>query len=378
MKYYIIAGEASGDLHASNLIKELKRNDKNAIIKGFGGDLMKAAGAEITLHYREMAFMMVWEVLKNLKKIKQNLQLCKNDIVKFKPDAVILVDYAGFNLKIARYVKSLNIPVFYYISPKVWAWQKSRVKLIKKYVDQMYVILPFEKDFYKLYNYNVEYLGNPLVDAIVSFDKKGITRNAFLTDNNLEDKPIIALLSGSRKQEIDRCLPEMLAVIDSYPDYQFVIGGAPSITPDFYKKYIEGTSAKIVYGQTYQLLNHADAAVVTSGTATLETALFHVPEVVVYKTSIASILIISLVVNITFFSLVNLIMGKETVKELLQVKLAREIKTELDKILFDKKYRDNILAEYKVLNNKMGTSGVSERVAKHMIQKVKHEIQNKA
>ncbi len=367
MKIFIIAGEASGDLHAGNLIRQFKTIDSSAQFKGFGGDKMTEAGAEITLHYRQMAYMGVWEVVMNLKKINFNFELCKKNILDYKPDAIILVDYAGFNLRMASFAKKLGIRTFFYISPKVWAWKKSRVKKIKALIDQLYVILPFEKEFYKQHNYEVEYVGNPINDAIWDFKN---THNQpgsdFLKNNNLEDKPIIALLSGSRKQEINLCLPQMLKVTENYPEYQFVIAGAPSIPKEYYQPFIQGTNVKIVYNQTYPLLSKAYAAVVTSGTATLETALFKVPQVVIYKTSTLTFIIARPFVWIKYFSLVNLIMDQEVVKELLQFSLAKRIKKELDRILYDKDYFQKMHENYNILEKRIGNAGTSKRTAEHM------------
>lgn len=367
MKYYIIAGEASGDLHAGNLIKEFKTLDTNSEFRGFGGDNMEKQGANITLHYSEMAFMGVWEVLKNLKTIKRNFKICEEDLLSYKPDALILVDYAGFNLRMAKFAKEHGIPTLFYISPKVWAWKKSRIKKIKAYVDKLYVILPFEKEYFGKRDYEVDYVGNPLVDAIEGFQPKHNAED-FKKENNLETLPIIALLSGSRKQEIDRCLPEMLKAVSQQCCYQFVIAGAPSIPKDYYNQYLNQERVKIVYDQTYELLSHAEAAIVTSGTATLETALFKVPEVVIYKTSPMTYIIARPFVWIKFFSLVNLIMDKEVVKELLQFKLASKIKKEMNSILYDDEYKQKMLDNYTELKNKVGTSGVSKRTATLMYQ----------
>ncbi|MCG8701192.1 MAG: lipid-A-disaccharide synthase [Bacteroidales bacterium] len=367
MKYYFIAGEASGDLHASNLIKELAILDPKAEFRGFGGDKMEAAGTRIKLHYKEMAFMGVWEVLANLKKINRNFDICKNDILQYKPDALILIDYAGFNLRMAKFAKENGIKTQFYISPKVWAWKKSRIKKIKAFVDRLYCILPFEKDFFATHNYDVDYVGNPLVDAIENYKVNTAENNnqSFHTQNNLEEKPIIALLSGSRKQEIDRCLPAMINAVDSFKDYQFVIAGAPSIAREYYDNFIAGKNIKIVYDSTYPLLQNSYAAVVTSGTATLETALFNIPEVVIYKTS-AFTYCFKPFVKIKFFSLVNIIMDQEVVKEFLQVKLEQKIRNELKKIIHNTEYRTKILNDYAILQAKMGKPGVSKRTAKLM------------
>ncbi|MBN1117353.1 MAG: lipid-A-disaccharide synthase [Bacteroidales bacterium] len=373
MKYYIIAGEASGDLHAGNLIRNLKLHDSDAVVKGFGGDKMKSEGASITVHYDQMAFMGAFEVVANYKKIKNNFRICKADILDFQPDAVILVDYAGFNLRMAKFTKKLGMKTLFYISPKVWAWKKSRVKKIKTLIDQLYLILPFEKEFFSKHGYNkTYYVGNPLTDAIADFRKEKLLNEAdFKSQNRLNEKPIIALLSGSRKQEIKRCLPEMLKVTSNYPEYQFVVAGAPSIQESFYNDIIKDNPVTVVYNQTYQLLSHTRFAVVTSGTATLETALFRVPQIVIYKFNTFSFIIFKPFIWIKFFSLVNIILDKFVVKEFLQFGLARKIKKELDLLVYNKEYRDKMLEDYDTLIKTIGEPGTSERAAKHMINFIK-------
>lgn len=363
MKYFIIAGEASGDLHGANLMRELQKTDTDAVFRFLGGDLMAAIGGKPLIHYRDMAFMGVWEVVLHLNNIRQNFKLCKSELLKFQPDVVILIDYPGFNLNMAKFAKKNGFRVFYYISPKIWAWKKSRVKIVKAYVDKMFTILPFETGFYQSHDYSVDYIGNPVMDAVTDSLQKPVDRDDFINKNKLDEKPIIALLSGSRKQEIDRCLPKMLGAAKYYNDYQFIIAGAPSIEKSYYQKYIAGHNVKIVYDQTYDLLRNSTAAVVTSGTATLETALFHVPEVVIYKTSNISYIIGRPIVKIKFFSLVNLILDREAVKELLQFHLERDIKTELDKILYDEKYRHQMLASFEELRKMLGTRRSSEAAA---------------
>jgi lipid-A-disaccharide synthase len=366
MRYYLIAGEASGDLHGSNLIKNLKKIDFEAQFRGFGGDLMKDAGAEICLHIRKMSFIGIWEVLINMKTINKNFELCRADLLNYKPDVLILIDYPGFNLKMAEFAKVNGIKTLYYIAPKVWASRKSRIKRIQKSVDKLYAILPFEEKFFENHNVKAEYSGNPLMDAISDFTP--VSEKEFINKNNLSNKPIIALLSGSRKMEISFCLPEMLKARLNFPEYQFIIAGAPSIKPEYYDQFISGTDVKIVYNQTYDLLYRAKAAVVVSGTATLETALFKVPEVVMYKLSTPTFIIGRAFVHIRFFSLVNIIMDREVVKELLQFHLAREIKNELGKILNDSDYRQKMLSDFEELLEKVGKPGTSERVAKSMYQ----------
>lgn len=369
MKYYLIAGEASGDLHAGNLIEGLKKQDPKAQFRGFGGDKMATAGASITRHLNQMNFMGVWEVAMNMRNIRQNFEVCRNDLLNFKPDVLILVDYAGFNLRMAKFAREKGIRTYYYISPKIWAWKKSRIKKIKAYVDEMFVILPFEEDFYKRNNYTVRYVGNPLVDAVRGYQDKNPKTDEFLTKSQLDpDMPIFALLAGSRKQEVDRCLPEMVKAIEGLCCYQFVLAGAPTIAPEYYAPFIEGSKVKMVYDQTYALLQHAQGAIVTSGTATLETALFHVPQVVIYKTSPITYFIGRPFIHVTFISLVNLIMGKQVVKEFIQFNLAKRTKTEVDQFLFDDNYRQQMLSNYAELTERMGEPGVSDRAAKEMYE----------
>ncbi|MBN1252323.1 MAG: lipid-A-disaccharide synthase, partial [Bacteroidales bacterium] len=340
MKYYIIAGEASGDLHASNLMKELNKLDKNANFRVWGGDLMQNQGGKIVKHYKELAFMGFYEVLMNLGEIRKNFKLCKTDLLDYNPDILILVDYPGFNLRMAEFAKNNNIKTYYYISPKIWAWKKSRAWKIKKFIDKMFVIFPFEKDFYKSYNYDVEYVGNPLVDELE--EKKVLLTDlqTFKSKNNLLEKPIIALLAGSRKQEINLILPEMLEIIKFYPNYQFILAGAPSFEVKDYQQLTNGFDVKLIFNQTYDLLKHSTAAIVTSGTATLETALFNIPQVVVYKMNSLTYSIGKHFIKMRFFSLVNIVMQKEVVKELLQNNISENIKTELDLILFNKIYKN--------------------------------------
>jgi lipid-A-disaccharide synthase len=307
MKYYLVAGEASGDLHGANLMKELKKRDPQAEFRFFGGDLMQAEGGTLVKHYADMAFMGFFEVAVNLRTILKNLAFCKLDIANYHPDVLILIDFPGFNLKIAAFAKENNLPVNYYISPKVWAWNQKRVLKIKKVVDHLFCILPFEVDFYRDWDMEVDYVGNPLLDAVAAFKPDA----DFLQKNNLTDRKIIALLPGSRKQEINYLLPDMIAVADQYPEYQFVIAGAPSFNADYYSQYINGRSIPVLFNATYDILNNAHAAVVASGTATLETALFNVPQIVVYKGNSISITIARIVIKIKFISLVNLIVNRD-------------------------------------------------------------------
>ena len=367
MKYYIIAGEASGDLHASNLIKEITKLDTNSDFRCWGGDRMEQEGAVLVKHYRDLAFMGFTEVILNLKTILKNISFCKEDISMNRPDVLILVDYPGFNLRIAEFAKRNNIKVFYYISPQVWAWKQSRVEKIKRFVDRMFVILPFEKEFYKKFNYDVDFVGHPLLDAIEQQKSISAERQIRLQKNKLSDKPIIALLPGSRKQEISTMLPLMLSVTDDFPEYQFVIASAPSVPESFYTKLIGRNNASLLIDQTYSLLLHAEAALVTSGTATLETALFEVPEVVCYKGGNISYMIARMMVKVKFISLVNLIMDREVVKELIQSELnSSNLKTELKKIL-DSGNRKKMKEDFVFLKQKLGGSGASAKAAKLMI-----------
>ncbi|MGB5989357.1 MAG: lipid-A-disaccharide synthase [Marinifilaceae bacterium] len=373
MKYYIIAGEASGDMHAANLMREISIEDKDAVFRCHGGDLMQEAGGDIVRHYKHTAVMGFVNVLKNLAKIKSNLDFIKADIKDWQADAIIFVDFPGFNLKIAKYTKSIGIKNYYYISPKIWAWKKWRIKSIKKYIDSMLCIFPFEVDFYKEFDYPVFYGGNPLVDAIERNLDKTQTLESFLEKNALDDKPIIALLAGSRKQELNKILPEMLNVIKDYPDYQFVIAGAPSMSDEDYKDYISGFDVKIVYAQTYQLVHHAQAALVTSGTATLETAIINTPEVVCYRAGGGKIgfKLFWPLLNIKFISLVNIIMDRELVKELIQHNFnEKNIENELNAILFDKEYRKNMLIDFDLLREKLGSAGASNRFAKEIVSSI--------
>jgi lipid-A-disaccharide synthase len=347
MKYYIIAGEASGDLHGSNLINELKKLDADANIRCWGGDKMQQAGAELVKHYRHLAFMGFTEVLMNLRTIFRNLKFCKKDILQFKPDVLILIDYPGFNLRITQWAKQQNLKIVYYISPQVWAWKENRVKTMKQCIDKMLVILPFERDYYKNnWNWEVEYVGHPLVEEIERYKAQG-TRHKF------SNREIIALLPGSRKQEIAKKLPVMLEVCKDFPGYHFIVAEAPSVDDSFYKPFTEKyANVSAVKNQTYDLLMQAKAALVTSGTATLETALFAVPEVVCYKGSFLSYQIGKRLVNVKYISLVNLIMDKPVVKELIQNDLTVvNLKNELQHLLTDEKKTAQIKEDYAALKN---------------------------
>jgi lipid-A-disaccharide synthase len=358
MKYYIITGEASGDLHGSNLIKELKKLDKAAQLRCWGGDKMKAAGATLVKHYKDLAFMGFSEVLKNLRTIFRNLAFCKQDILQYKPDAIILIDYPGFNLRIAKWAKPHNFKVIYYISPQVWAWKESRVKIIKKCVDKMLVILPFEKEFYKKWDYEVEYVGHPLVEVIENFKKQSATSEQQSTIENRQSE-IVALLPGSRKQELKIKLPIMLQVAAHFPTYKFLVAKAPGIEDEFYDKFLAPfQNVGSVSDQTYPLLMKAKAALVTSGTATLETALFNVPEIVCYKGNALSYQVAKLLIKIKYICLVNLIMNKDVVKELIQDELTvKNLKKELAAILNDTLKLQQIKFDYSELKNLLQLGG---------------------
>lgn len=367
MKYYLIVGEASGDLHASNLMRALQHEDPQAEFRFFGGDLMKAVGGTCVKHYRELAYMGFIPVLLHLRTIFRNMDFCKKDVEAWQPNVLILVDYPGFNLKIAEYIKRhTQIPVYYYISPKIWAWKEYRIKNIKRDVDELFSILPFEVDFFKKHQYPIHYVGNPCVDAVDDFRRKGQeTFSEFVTANGLEDKPIIALLAGSRRQEIKDNLTRMIEAARSFPQYQFVVAGAPGIEPDFYKRYID-SSTKIVFGQTYRLLQQAEAALVTSGTATLETALFRVPQVVCYYISAGKLVsfLRRHILKVKYISLVNLIADREVVTELVADGMTvSNIKKELAKIISGGNGRSRMLSEYDRLIGILGEPGASERAA---------------
>ena len=368
MKYYLVAGEASGDLHGANLMKALKEQDRDAEFRFFGGDLMQAQGGTMVKHYADMAFMGFLEVALNLNQIFKNLKTCREDIKLWQPDALVLIDFPGFNLRIAEFAKKNGIMVCYYISPKVWAWNQKRVLKIKRIVDHLFCILPFEVDFYKKWNMKVDYVGNPLLDAVAAFKPDGNFRN----ENGFVSKKVIALLPGSRRQEISRILPDMLAVTAKYPEYQFVIAGAPSFNKEYYDQFIGKKNIRVIFNAAYDILTIADAAIVTSGTAALETALFHVPQAVVYKGSRISVGIARMVVTIRFISLVNLIMDKLVVKELIQNDCTPQtIGSELDNILNDKAYRQQILGYYSQLDEKMGKPGASAHTAELILKYIR-------
>lgn len=371
MKLYFIAGEASGDLHGSNLIKALKQENEQIEYRFWGGDLMEEQLGKPVKHIKELAFMGFVEVISNLKTILNNIKFCKEDILKFRPDAIVLIDYPGFNLRIAEWAKEQGIKVYYYVSPQVWAWKQKRVFKIKKVVDHLFCILPFEKEFYKHFDYEVEYVGHPLLDAIEEYKKSAISKEDFIIQNELNNKPIIAILPGSRKQEIKVKLPIMLAASKTFKDYQFVIAGAPSLDRSFYNEFLQHENIKIVHGKTYDLLNASEAAIVTSGTATLETALFNIPEVVCYKGSSISYEIAKRLVKIKYISLVNLIMDKEVVKELIQHDCtAEKIQNELKSIIIGGSKRQNILDNYQKMSEILGGGGASKNVAQSLLKTI--------
>lgn len=376
MKYYLIVGEASGDLHASNLMKSLKKSDSDAEFRFLGGDLMKAVGGVCVKHYKEMAYMGFIPVLMHLRTILKNMKLCQQDIISWNPDVLILVDYPGFNLDIAKYIKKqTKIPVYYYISPKIWAWKEYRIKNIKRDVDELFSILPFEVNFFKGHHYPIHYVGNPSVDSVDAFRKDYVESFVdFTSKNKLENKPIIALLAGSRKQEIHDNLPKMIDAVSTMKDYQFVIAGAPSIESEYYADYVK-EGVHIVYGQTYELLSHSIAALVTSGTATLETALFKVPQVVCYDMPLSWLMsfLRRFFLKVKYISLVNLIADKEVVKELVanDMKVAN-IKKELASILPGGDGRQTMLDDYQHIIQILGAPGASERAAEKMIECLKN------
>jgi lipid-A-disaccharide synthase len=373
MRYFIIAGEKSGDLHGSNLIRSLHDADNNAEIFCWGGDLMQTAGATLLVHYRKLAFMGFTEVIKNLGAIRKNLSLCKKQIIEYDPDVVIFIDYPGFNLRIAEFAKKTGFKTFYYISPKLWAWNESRVSIIKRYIDRMFIIFPFEVDFYRKHKITVEYNGNPLVDEmekrITSFPpKRDICRSL-----GIEEEPVIALLAGSRRHEIELILPEMIKVVRHFPGYRFILAGVKNIPDELYHKYIHNEPVILIKEKTYEILYIAQAALVTSGTATLEAALSGTPQVVCYKGDFISMLIGWFVIKVKYISLVNLIMGFEVISELVQYDLKeKSLLAELSAILPGGTKREKILSDYDGLKAKLGPAGASGRIAREMVAELKN------
>jgi lipid-A-disaccharide synthase len=369
MNYFIIAGEQSGDLHGSNLVRELVKSDRQAEIKCWGGDLMESAGAVLMMHIKKTAFMGFVEVAKNLEVIKRNLALCKQQISEFRPDVVILIDYPGFNFRIAEFAKKSGFRVFYYISPKLWAWKEGRVERVRKYVDRMYIIFPFEVDFYKKHNIKVEYHGNPLLDEtekkLAAFPARDDIRKSL----GLELKPVIALLAGSRKSEVKQILPMMIRAVHHFPEYQFVLAGVKNLPEELYLRIINNNPVKLIKEKTYEILYISDAALVKSGTATLETALFRIPQVVCFKADFFSMVIGWIVIKVKYISLVNLIAGYEAVRELIQFSLnENNLVSELKAILPGGPKREKMMEDYNKVREILGPAGASERVAEDMVR----------
>lgn len=376
MKYYLIVGEASGDLHASHLMAALKEEDPRAEFRFFGGDMMAAVGGTMVKHYKELAYMGFIPVLLHLRTIFANMKRCKEDIVAWSPDVVILVDYPGFNLDIAKFVHAkTKIPVYYYISPKIWAWKEYRIKNIRRDVDELFSILPFEVEFFEGHQYPIHYVGNPTVDEVTAFKAANPETFAdFISDNELADKPIIALLAGSRKQEIKDNLPDMIRAASAFPDYQLVLAAAPGISPEYYAEFVKGTNLQVIFGRTYRLLQQADVALVTSGTATLETALFRVPQVVCYHTPVGKLVsfLRKHILKVKFISLVNLIAGREVVKELVADTMTVEnMRNELKRLLFQEGYRRGMLGGYEEIARLLGPAGAPRHAAREMVKLLK-------
>lgn len=376
MKYYLIVGEASGDLHASHLMAALKEEDPRAEFRFFGGDMMAAVGGAMVKHYKELAYMGFIPVLLHLRTIFANMKRCKEDIVAWAPDVVVLVDYPGFNLDIAKFVHAkTKIPVYYYISPKIWAWKEYRIKNIRRDVDELFSILPFEVEFFEGHQYPIHYVGNPTVDEVTAFKAANPETFAdFISDNELADKPIIALLAGSRKQEIKDNLPDMIRAASAFPDYQLVLAAAPGISPEYYAEFVKGTNLQVIFGRTYRLLQQADVALVTSGTATLETALFRVPQVVCYHTPVGKLVsfLRKHILKVKFISLVNLIAGREVVRELVADTMTVEnMRNELKRLLFQEDYRRKMLDGYEEMARLLGPAGAPRHAAREMVKLLK-------
>ena len=371
MRYFIIAGEASGDLHASHLMGALKKKDPEASFCFFGGELMSEQGGVLLKHYREMAFMGFFTVLMNLGQIKKNFKLAQDELLKFNPDVLILVDYPGFNLRMAKFGKEHGIKTFYYISPKIWAWKPGRVKWVKNFVDELFTIFPFEKDFYDKHDYKIRYVGNPTVDELSVRPNRDQTFNSFVGENGLRDQPIVALLAGSRRQEIKLILPTLTKVAELFPDYQFVIAGAPSLSLRLYEENMPGQKKiPVIFGKTYELLQQSRAAVVASGTATLETAVINIPQVVCYIIELGRFtsLLRKIFLKIQWISLVNLVMNKEIVREFFQENCKpKAIAEELKKLLDEGSYREEMLQNYSLMLAKLGPPGCADRAAEEMV-----------
>ena len=372
MKYFFIIGERSGDLHASNLIKAIKSKDNNAIIEGVGGELSQKEGMILTYHYKDLSIMGFLNVLLHLKTINRNFQRCQDALLQSNPDAVILVDFPGFNLRMAKFANENGFKVFYYIAPKVWASRESRIKDIKAYTDKVYTIFPFENKFFEERGVKIEYVGNPLLDSIANNTSKYIDRQVFLTKHNLQDKPIVALLAGSRKQEVKSLLPKFLAIREYFPEHQFVLAGVENLGDEFYKSVAKENLPDIIYNETYDILRYSEAALVASGTATLETALLKIPQIVCYDIGGGKIIYNiyeRFLLKVNYVSLVNLIMDKLVVKEFLQHHFnIRNLKTELHNLLYDEKYRQTILSDYDSIINKLGGVGASDKTALSIIK----------
>lgn len=373
MKYYVLAGEASGDLHASNLIKEIRLLDGDARFRGFGGDLMEQVGMTVLKHYRDLAFMGLVPVIMNIRTIQKNFRFCEQDMLDFKPDVLILIDYPGFNLRMAKFAKANGIRTFYYISPKIWAWKKKRVYRVKAHVDEMFTILPFEGDFYRRYDYPVNYVGNPLLDAIL--EKKTVPDFLkFRNENKLPEKPILAVLPGSRKGEISVLLPIMLEAAAQFPEFQCVVAGAPNMGKEFYQPFMKGKQVPIIWGKTYEILNHSRVAIVASGTATLETAILNIPQVVVYQLTPNWLFkyLKKFFLKTRWVSLVNIILGREAVTELIQSDFTlKNVVNELKKIIDNPENEKRMLADYKEMMVKLGEPGASKKAARLMVDKLK-------
>jgi lipid-A-disaccharide synthase len=374
MRYFLIAGEASGDMHGARLMAEIKKADRHAIFMYFGGDLMEDQGGVLLKHYREMAFMGILPVIMNISTIQQNFKKCETELLQFKPDILILIDYPGFNLRMAKFASEHNITTAYYISPKIWAWKTNRVEKVKKYVDQMYTIFPFETEFYDKYGYQVTYIGNPVFDIIQEELKKPVDFEQFCHENQLSGKPIVALLAGSRKHEIATMLPVMEKVSDNFPDYQFVVAGAPSIDEAFYQSATSKNLA-VVYNQTYTLLRNSRAALVTSGTATLETGLLNIPQVVCYKMGFGWFLELfrKQILKTRYFSLVNLVAEREVVKELFQSQVTVDsLGTELSLLLDNEECRKRMINDYSYIGQKLSSEGAAEKAARLIVESLKN------
>ncbi len=372
MKYFLIAGEASGDLHASNLMKELIRIDPGAEFRFMGGDLMEQVSPNQVMHYKETSYMFL-DVLFHLRKIFRNLRIIKDELVQWQPDLVIPVDYPGFNMRISKFAFLKGFRVFYFISPKVWAWKQRRVYDLRKYNEKLFVILPFEVEYFRKFGMEVEYFGNPLMDGIRSFQDEFNGGDEWKEAHGLDERPVVALLAGSRKKEIEGMLPSMAMIAAAHPAYQFVVAGAPSIDPAYYTTFLEGGMLKIVHGETYALLATATAGLVTSGTATLEAALFGVPQVVLYRTSPLAYSIAKRIVKIKHISLVNLILDRGLVLEVIQKSLYSQTESELSRILDDASHREQITEGYRELRSLIGEEGVSKRIAYRMVELIKED-----